>query len=176
MSQRRSPEGHGSASPAPPACALAYHPARGKEPDADADANQYNPVRRTADDIVHFVRELGERQLGDFCLSIGGAFVFSSTVTFLLRCALVAENNDNHRGQGGLAQSTSLRLAWDLGNLCLAQHCEVVERLMATAEASDSLLAVPSHDDIGIGIPDASFIGEMFPSLWVHFLTIAAGT
>ncbi|RYO91767.1 hypothetical protein DL766_002405 [Monosporascus sp. MC13-8B] len=64
-------------------------------------------------------REPGEGQLGDFWLSVG-AFVLSSTVTFLLRYVPVAESNDSDRGQDELAQITSLRLTWDLGDLCLA--------------------------------------------------------
>lgn len=114
--------------------------------DADTISHQYVSARRTAEDVVHFLQELGEQQLGDFWLSVS-AFALSSTVTFLLRCALVAENN-----HVGLAQSTSLKLArdlidilrvhrdvgsWDLGDLCLAQHAEVVERLMSPDPLGD---------------------------------------
>lgn len=95
--------------------------------DADTISHQYVSARRTAD-VVHFLQELRKQHLGDFWLSVS-AFALSSTVTFLLRCALVAENNDV-----GLAESSSLKLTrdlidilrqhrdagcWDLGDLCL---------------------------------------------------------
>ncbi|RYP09109.1 hypothetical protein DL764_001476 [Monosporascus ibericus] len=49
------------------------------------------------------------------------------------------------------------------------RNCEVVERLIAPAQASDNLLAVPNYDELGTGIPDASFINGLFPSLWEAF-------
>ncbi|RYP74014.1 hypothetical protein DL770_007677 [Monosporascus sp. CRB-9-2] len=57
---------------------LDFDQAKDTEPDADAVANQYISVRRTAEDIVHLVQELGGEQLGDFWLSVG-AFVCSSS-------------------------------------------------------------------------------------------------
>lgn len=147
----------------------------GSEDDTTIVSNQYISARRTAEDVVHFIQELEEKQLGDFWLSVS-AFALSSTVTFLFRCALVTENSP-----GALAQSPSLKLArdlidslrqhrdtasWDLGDLCLAQHSEVVERLMTPELANDSLL-ISSYDDLGV--PDASLISELFPSLWDTF-------
>ncbi|KAH9907077.1 fungal-specific transcription factor domain-containing protein [Xylariomycetidae sp. FL2044] len=144
--------------------------------DEDVLANRYIHVRRTAEDIVVLVLELGEQQLGDFWLPMS-AFIFPSTVTFLLRCALETEKSPS-----GLAQSTSLKLAWDLitglrrhressswdlGDICLAQHAELVEKLMSPARDGLDRPMVPDHQDIMI--PDASFIDELFPSLWGTF-------
>ncbi|KAI1336688.1 fungal-specific transcription factor domain-containing protein [Xylariaceae sp. FL0016] len=146
--------------------------------DEENVANCYMRVRRTAEDIMLLVQELQEEQLGDFWLPMA-AFVFPSTVTFLLRCALETEDSTQ-----GLAQSMSVRLAWDLivalrrhretsnwdlGDICLAQHSEVVERLMMplqTDRTGDETI-IPDFQDIAI--PDASFIDELFPSIWDTF-------
>jgi hypothetical protein len=144
--------------------------------DADMLANRYMKVRRTAEEIVLLVQELQEDHLGDFWLAVS-AFVFPSTATFLLRCALETEDS-----QAGLAQSSSLRLAWDLivalrshrdktgwdlGDICLAQHAEVVERLMVPPEDGEATASLPALQEINM--QDASFIDELFPSLWETF-------
>ncbi|KAI1490243.1 fungal-specific transcription factor domain-containing protein [Biscogniauxia mediterranea] len=140
----------------------------------------YIHVRRAAEDIVLLVRELQEQQLGDLWLPTS-AFAFPSTVTFLLRCALETENSP-----AGLAVSMSLRLAsalisalrqhqesssWDLGDICLAQHAEIVEKLMMPSSSSshaeeNTPLDLGSQDAI---IQDVSFVDELFPSLWDTF-------
>ncbi|KAI0596368.1 fungal-specific transcription factor domain-containing protein [Biscogniauxia sp. FL1348] len=148
---------------------------------ADGLATRYIHVRRTAEDIVLLVKELQEQQLGDFWLPTS-AFTFPLTVTFLLRCALETENSP-----AGLAGSMSLRLAselisalrqhresssWDLGDICLAQHAEVVEKLMTSSYSSASSHA---EENTSLGPQDAitqdasSFIDELFPSLWDTF-------
>lgn len=139
-------------------------------------ANRYMQVRRIAEDIVLLVQELQEEHLGDFWLPVS-AFVFPSTTTFLLRCALETESS-----QAGLAQSSSLRLAWelitalrhhrdkngwDLGDICLAQHAEIVERLMSPAASSEaSVTGLPLPELQEMAVSDASFIDQLFPSLW----------
>ncbi|KAH8652350.1 fungal-specific transcription factor domain-containing protein [Xylariales sp. PMI_506] len=139
-------------------------------------ANQYIQVRRTAEEIVSLVQELQEEQLGDFWLPMS-AFAFPSTTTFLLRCALETENS-----QTGLAQSSSLRLAWDLitalrahrdqsgwdlGDICLAQHAEIVEKLMAPIQPGDP--DIPLQELEKITMPVGPIIDELFPSLWDTF-------
>ncbi|KAK9783687.1 hypothetical protein SCAR479_00246 [Seiridium cardinale] len=143
--------------------------------DPDMLDNRYMQVRRTAEEIVLLVQELQVEQLGDFWLPVT-AFVFPSTTTFLLRCALETENS-----QQGLANSSSLRLAWDLivalrdhrdksgwdlGDMCLSQHAEVVEKLMGYSHVVDGESSTPLPDFPQLTVPDASFIDQLFPSIW----------
>jgi hypothetical protein len=136
-------------------------------------ANRIMEARRTAEDIVVLVQELGEAQLGDFWLPVV-AFTFSSTVTFLIRCALETEQ------PAGLAHSASLKMAsdfldslrshqkhfgWDLADICLAQHSEVVEKLLHSAPLAES----SGETDIELRQPfisDMAFVDDMFPSIW----------
>jgi hypothetical protein len=136
--------------------------------------NRYMQARRTAEDILILTQELQKEHLADFFLpSI--AFAFSTTVSFLLRCALETENSTS-----GLVQSSSLKIAsdllsalrshkekysWDLGDICLAQHTEVVEKLLAMTPPEDSSTEEPL-DLSNFGMPDSSFLDQLFPSLW----------
>jgi hypothetical protein len=144
--------------------------------DSDLMANRCMQVRRTGEEIILLVQELQDEHLGDFWLPVS-AFVFPSMTTYLLRCAL-----ETGSSKMDLAQNTSLRLAWelvtalrnhrdrsgwDLGDICLTQHAEIVERLMMpptipTEGVSDSSLQE-------MAIPDVSFIDQLFPSLWDTF-------
>ncbi|USP74948.1 hypothetical protein yc1106_02222 [Curvularia clavata] len=96
-------------------------------------------ARRSAEDIVFFVNELSTKQLWDFWLPTA-AFVLSSTTTFLLRLAVQTE----FPVLESPTQSLSLSLArdlinslrshkelygWELGDICLTQHADVVDRL-----------------------------------------------
>jgi hypothetical protein len=144
-----------------------------QEPKPEQMANRIMEARRTAEDIVVLVQELGEAQLGDFWLPVV-AFTFSSTVTFLIRCALETEQ------VAGLCYSASLRMAsdfldslrshqkrfgWDLADICLAQHSEVIQKLLSSAplvqnsDGTDVELRQPF-------MPDMAFVDEMFPSIW----------
>ncbi|KAK7448572.1 fungal specific transcription factor domain-containing protein [Colletotrichum acutatum] len=140
----------------------------------DALTNRYIQVRRAAEEIVLLVQELEEIHLSDFWLPVS-AFAFTSAMTFLLRCALETENT-----AGGLAQSASLKLAknlinslqshqqnsgWDLGDLCLAQYGEVVERLQ-TADSPSA--TVPEFQQLMMS-SDVPMIDELFPNLWDMF-------
>ncbi|OAA59207.1 Transcription factor [Niveomyces insectorum RCEF 264] len=125
-------------------------------------SNRYMEIRRSAEEIVRLVQELDHQQLGDFWLP-GVAFTFAQTVAFLARCALEESSSSSNGGGGGgggsnqheaglsLAQSPSLRLAselvealrqhqtrsgWDLADLCLAQHADVIQRLLTTTTAA----------------------------------------
>ncbi|KAI9708817.1 MAG: hypothetical protein M1820_003772 [Bogoriella megaspora] len=103
------------------------------------------PVRAAAEEVVIFVQKLDEQALSDFWLPFV-AFALSSTVAFLLGCALELENDVS-----GLARSVSLKLAqdmitalqfhrkgfgWDLGDICLAQYSKVVEKLVTLSKES----------------------------------------
>ncbi|KAF4978434.1 hypothetical protein FZEAL_5181 [Fusarium zealandicum] len=136
--------------------------------------NRYMQARRTSEDILILTQELQPEHLADFWLP-SSAFAFSATVSFLLRCALETENSPS-----GLAQSSSLRLAsdllfvlkshkdknaWDLSDICLAQHTEVVEKLLAMAPPEDPGPG-GTPDLAEFVMPDASFIDQFCPSLW----------
>ncbi|XXH04051.1 hypothetical protein Hte_010462 [Hypoxylon texense] len=131
--------------------------------------NQYINARRTAEDIVLFVQELQEQHLGDFWLPVS-AFTFPSTVSFLLRCALETETSPRE-----LAKNNCVKLAWDLiaalryhkdnsswdlGDICLAQYGEVVEKLMVAVETNENDAAVLCYEDILL--PDDLFINDIF--------------
>jgi hypothetical protein len=136
--------------------------------------NRYIQARRTSEDILILTQELEPEQLGDFWLSIS-AFTYPTTINFLLRCALETENSPS-----GVAQSPSFRIArdiiailrsnqekhsWDLGDVCLAQHAEVVEKILTsvTSQEQGSNDTFDVHDFV---LPDASIIDQFFPSLW----------
>ncbi|KAJ5685826.1 hypothetical protein N7536_008445 [Penicillium majusculum] len=144
-------------------------------PDSNTEqmANRVMEARRTAEDIVVLVQELGQAQLGDYWLPVV-TFTFSATVTFLIRCALETEQ------AAGLAQSGSLRMAsdlldalrshhknfgWDLGDICLAQHSDVIDKLLKSEQPIESSgetnVELRQHF-----VPDMAFIDDMFPSTW----------
>jgi len=136
--------------------------------------NRYIQARRTSEEILLLVQELQPQHLGDFWMSVS-AFSFPATVNFLLRCALESESS-----LAGLAQSTSFRIArdlvatlqshhdkysWDLADVCLAQHAEVVDKMLRGIAPDDSGgRSSGSLDDWPT--PDASLIDQIFPSLW----------
>ncbi|KAF4775611.1 fungal specific transcription factor domain-containing protein [Colletotrichum scovillei] len=138
----------------------------------------YLEVRRAAEEIVLLVQELKDPQLGDYWLPLL-TFAFTSTTKFLLRCALETENTVS-----GLAQSMSLKLArdlinalqvhrqkaWDVGDLCIAQYSEVIEKLAtstSSAEFSEQPVDMPELQEfVSTSVPD---IDELFPSLWDMF-------
>ncbi|KAK1970195.1 fungal-specific transcription factor domain-containing protein [Colletotrichum sublineola] len=139
----------------------------------------YLEVRRAAEDIVLLAQELGDPQLGDYWLPLL-SFAFTSTTKFLLRCALETENTVS-----GIAQSMSLKLArdlvgalqlhrqkkaWDVGDLCVAQYADVVEKLATStsgAESAEQPVDMPDLQEyVSTSVPD---IDELFPSLWDMF-------
>ncbi|KAL6918073.1 hypothetical protein FSST1_009568 [Fusarium sambucinum] len=136
--------------------------------------NCYMQARRTAEDILILVQELQAQHLADFWLP-SSAFALSTTVSFLLRCALETENSTS-----GLVQSSSLKIAsdllstlrshkekhaWDLGDICLAQHTEVVEKLLAITPPEDPSAEEP-QDFSNFFMSDDAFLDQLFPSLW----------
>ncbi|KAF5544346.1 transcriptional regulatory [Fusarium mexicanum] len=136
--------------------------------------NRYMQARRTSEDILILTQELQPEHLAD-CWLPSSAFAFSTTVSFLLRCALETENSTV-----GLVQSSSLKIAsdllsalrehkekhaWDLGDICLAQHVDVVEKLRAMTPPED-----PSAEEVldfsSFAMAEASYLDQLFPSLW----------
>ncbi|KAJ5888322.1 transcriptional regulator family: Fungal Specific TF [Penicillium taxi] len=138
-------------------------------------ANQSINARRTTEEIVILVQELQEAQLGDFWLPVA-AFTFVSTVTFLIRVALEMEQSPD-----GLSNSPSLLMAdefltslrvhkenmgWDLADMCLAQHSEVVQTLLRSTPTAEKFRDATSLHQHQPYIPDMAFIDAMFPSIW----------
>ncbi|KAK1593432.1 fungal-specific transcription factor domain-containing protein [Colletotrichum navitas] len=140
----------------------------------------YLEVRRAAEDIVLLAQELKDPQLGDYWLPLL-TFAFTSTTKCLLRCALETEDTVS-----GIAQSMSLKLArdlvgalqlhrqkaWDVGDLCIAQYSEVVEKLATSTtsgadESAEQPVGMPDLQEyVSTSVPD---VDELFPSLWDMF-------
>ena len=136
--------------------------------------NRYIEARRTCEDILILTQELQPKHLGDFWLSVG-AFAFPTMVNFLLRCALETEKSPE-----SLSQSASFKVAsdlittlrshqenhnWDLGDICLGQHAEIIERVLSGAPDEQSSVDFPVELQ-DFALPDASVIDQFFPSLW----------
>lgn len=147
-------------------------------------SGRYVHLREAAQDIVRLAQALRAPQLNDFWLPTA-AFIFTSTIAFLLRVALETEKTAN-----GLGGSVSLGLAndlvaalkghqqnfgWDLGDACIAQYADVVEELRKATpvannagqgdqEAAPSLVDWQDFDVSGL--PD---VDELFPNLWDMF-------
>lgn len=158
---------------------------RDKDRDADSNAllDHYIHVRRAAEDIVRLVQALRPPQLNDFWLPTA-AFIFTSTIAFLLRVALETEKTASGLGGSvslGLANDLLVALkghqqksAWDLGDACIAQYSDVVEELrkaipVANNGQGDMETPVPLIDwqDFDVsGLPD---VEELFPNLWDMF-------
>ncbi|UNI18315.1 hypothetical protein JDV02_004589 [Purpureocillium takamizusanense] len=130
-------------------------------------------TRRMAEDIVHFVRELTAKQLGDFWLPTA-AFVFSSTTTFLVRLAVQAELPTCETSMQSLSLSlahdlvTSLRshkdlYGWELGDICIAQYGDVVDKLWSQNPASH---LDPAWLDSAPFIPDPGFFESVIVDQW----------
>lgn len=121
------------------------------EMETNAETEYFNEhlrqTRKIVEDIVYFVHELTVKQLGDFWLPIA-AFVFSSTAAFLLRQAIQVEIPTLTPAQSmslSLVKNllVSLRVhheehGWDLGEICLAEYEEVVEKVYASEVALEA--------------------------------------
>ncbi|KAM0323310.1 hypothetical protein ACHAQA_008902 [Verticillium albo-atrum] len=140
--------------------------------------SRYMEVRRTAEEIVSLVQELEDTQIGDFWLPVA-AFTFSHTVTFLIRCALETEESPL-----GLSQSPSLNMAkelldalrqhqehlgWDLADISLAQHSDIVEKLL-TPDPADDILPSMFLESQQQFMPDFPFMEDMFSYTNFDFL------
>jgi hypothetical protein len=140
-------------------------------------ANRYIQGRRTAEEILLLTQELTPEQLGDFWLS-SHAFLYPATVNYLLRCGLETEDSP-----AGLVQSASFRIAhelvntlrahkekysWDLADVCLAQHAEIVDKILASASSHEpqGMRGIFDQQQEEFVMPDASVIDQLFPSLW----------
>lgn len=135
--------------------------------------NRYMHARHTSEEILILLQELQAEQLGGFWLPVT-AFAFPATVNFLLRCALETESS-----LAGLAQSGSFRIArdivttlrghqtrhgWDLADICIAQHADIVDRILSgVTEDHEGGDTVDIQEFV---MPDASILDQYFPSLW----------
>ncbi|KAJ5633304.1 transcriptional regulator family: Fungal Specific TF [Penicillium lividum] len=136
-------------------------------------ANQTLDARRAAEDILILVQELEQPQLGDFWLPLA-AFTFVSTVTFLIRCALETEQSAGLSGSPSLQMANDLlsslrshreKFGWDLADICLAQHSELLEKLQNSQPLNPPLngstIQAPQQFT-----PDMGSIDALFPSIW----------
>lgn len=137
-------------------------------------------IRRSAEQIVLLVQQLDGVQLGDFWLPMA-AMTFSQTVTFLTRCAL-----EEASCRADLPRNPSMCLAvnllaalrrhqqhsgWDLADICVAQHGDVVERLVAGESEGEGGNSMESIRNTAVvqpeeGIYSDEFADVMFPSIW----------
>ena len=108
-------------------------------PLGQASGERMVEARRSAEDIVLFVQELSMKQLGDFWLPTA-AFVLSSTTTFFLRLAVQVDFPVFESPTQSLSLSLARELinslrshkelhGWELGDICLTQYADVVDRL-----------------------------------------------
>ena len=136
--------------------------------------NRYHETRRTSEDIVMLTQELQPLHLGDFWLSIS-AFCYPATIGFLLRCAL-----ETNSSPASIIQDRSFIIArdllstlrthqekhdWDLGDLSLAQHSDIVEKILHGASTEDQHPS-GNPENLQDFVPDASILDQFFPSLW----------
>ncbi|KAM3500364.1 hypothetical protein MY10362_006462 [Beauveria mimosiformis] len=129
--------------------------------------------RQLAEEILLFTQHLQPIQLNDFWMPVA-AFIYPSTINFLLRHALETESSVT-----GLAQTFSFQLArqlidilrlhkeahgWDMGDVCLAQHAEIIDRVLANVLAQEShhgaVEMMNLHDFV---MPDAFILDGFFP-------------
>lgn len=141
-------------------------------------ANKYLRAQQTAEEIVMLVSELGRDHLGDFWLP-GAAFVFSSTETFLLRCAVESDTDVKRSSLLRIAWDLIVALrrhreeaGWDLGDICLAQFEDVVRRLVTPSDCRGEGVSgeVPT-DPVLLPVPelqlqDLDLMAQLFPDEW----------
>jgi hypothetical protein len=109
----------------------------------DVDSRYYIQVRRVAEEIVDFVRELDEINLSDFWVPLN-SYTLTSATTFLMRSAL------NSRQQIGNPSSRLARLmidtlqshrqnyGWDLADNCLLNCKDLVAKIESVCQQSSS--------------------------------------
>ncbi|KAL7810005.1 N-terminal binuclear Zn cluster-containing/DNA binding domain-containing protein [Trichoderma aethiopicum] len=134
--------------------------------------NRYSEARMTSEEILMLIQDLQPEHLGDFWMSVS-AFAFPAAVNFLLRCALETENSPE-----GLAQSPSFKIArdlittlrshqeqhrWDLGDVCLAQHAEIVDKMLTGAVPDEQ---GGNNGSLDLQDFDVSILDHIFPSVW----------
>lgn len=141
---------------------------------SDEVAACYLQARNTAEEVVIFTQDLQKGQIHDFWLPTT-AFIFPSTINFMLRHAFEVEKSPS-----ALAHSNSFRIArelveslrshktkygWEMGDVCLAQHAEIVDKVLANVvPETDGIDALLDNQDFVM--PDASILDQFFPSLW----------
>jgi hypothetical protein len=134
--------------------------------------NRYSGARMTSEEMLMLIQDFQKEHLGDFWMSVS-SFSFPSAVNFLLRCALETENSPE-----GLVQSHSFKIAhdlivtlrshqeqhkWDLGDICLAQHAEIVEKILAGVAPDEQ---GGNNTSLDLQDFDASILDHIFPSIW----------
>ncbi|PON30520.1 hypothetical protein TGAM01_v200960 [Trichoderma gamsii] len=134
--------------------------------------NRYSAARMTSEEMLMLIQDFQKDHLGDFWMAVS-SFAFPSAVNFLLRCALETENTPE-----GLVQSHSFKIAydliaalrshqeqhkWDLGDICIAQHAEIVEKILAGVAPDEQ---GGNSSSLDLQEFDASILDHVFPSIW----------
>lgn len=134
--------------------------------------NRYSAARMTSEEMLMLIQDFQRDHLGDFWMAVS-SFSFPSAVNFLLRCALETENTPE-----GLVQSHSFKIAhdlitalrshqeqhkWDLGDVCIAQHAEIVEKILAGVAPDEQ---GGNNSSLDLQEFDASILDHVFPSIW----------
>ncbi|KAK1248524.1 hypothetical protein MKX08_006744 [Trichoderma sp. CBMAI-0020] len=134
--------------------------------------NRHSAARMTSEEMLMLVQDFQKDHLGDFWMAVS-SFAFPSAVNFLLRCALETENTPE-----GLVQSHSFKIAhdliaalrshqeqhkWDLGDICIAQHAEIVEKILAGVAPDEQ---GGNSSSLDLQEFDASILDHVFPSIW----------
>ncbi|TQV97779.1 N-terminal binuclear Zn cluster-containing/DNA binding domain-containing protein [Cordyceps javanica] len=143
-------------------------------PPEQRDVTDYFQGLQVAEEVLNFTKNLHSKQLSDFWMSVG-AFVYPTTVNFLLRHALETQSSPT-----SLVQSSSFQLArelidilrlhkescgWDMGDVCLAQHGDIIDKVLTSVG--------PENHDVGdmlelqdFIMPDDLTLDQLFPGLW----------
>lgn len=130
----------------------------------------YSKALRAGEEVVLFISELEAPQLNDFWLSESGTLI-SCVMSFLIRMAIETD------GAVGVASSKSSALSlatdlastlklhkeladWDVGEACLAQHSQVVDKLKEMEQ--DRPLADFDSEFLNSLMLDGGFLDIMF--------------
>ncbi|EXJ78828.1 hypothetical protein A1O1_09230 [Capronia coronata CBS 617.96] len=145
------------------------------ELDLDASIHRNLRAQKSAEEIVHFVQDLGEDELNDFWLS-EASFLLAYAATLLLGCAL-----DSPDKSSGLSNHPAVRrthnlvtalrshkeiYGWELGDLCLAQCGEIVDKLSTPEEIDIEDFTQELQQTL---MNESLAVDELFPSVWDMF-------
>jgi hypothetical protein len=107
----------------------------------DIDSRHYIQVRRIAEEIVDFVRELNEDHFGDFWIPLN-AYSLTSATTFLMRSALNSRGQTHNpplnlaRTMINTLESHRSTYNWDLADNCLLNCKDLVAKIELACEES----------------------------------------
>ncbi|KAJ9630580.1 hypothetical protein H2203_001103 [Taxawa tesnikishii (nom. ined.)] len=129
-------------------------------------------VESAAEEILYFIQDLEAPQLTDFWLPTT-TFTLASTTTLLLRIALEGQSNVAMVSQSSAFNKAKAMLealrshrdsfGWELGDTCLAQCSEVVDRISTSSQPEVNDAPVDLQQVFFNEIP---FVDDLFPNWW----------